>query len=480
MRLYIALLFFLIFAKCKCQSTTHEPITSLLKATKSNENIHIPTSESGSIVTTSERISTSQSSDFISGEEEQTMTIMIEEETIETTVKGTTSSQLTDISAISKTISRSSTIAPTTTECHRPLKETSTTLSDEDGYTTISESPLTVHSTEFTTSEDVNDEYTLELEDNILAQSTLPTHMNIESSNSYPESDALLITTLFSKINWLIMEVQQISNKMDDFQMRLSAQETATDEIQKNQHTITKQMLDILKMQNTTENRLREMENRLTKSLENIHKSCKKTLHTTAPGNGNCYNSPMKPLKENHNWLVILRRQDGSENFYRDWNDYRKGFGYENGEFFIGLEKLHAITTYGDKQQLLIVLEDFENHTRYALYDEFLVGNEDQRYILKKLGKYSGNAGDALRMHVNAMFSTWDRDNDIWPQNCAELFKGAWWFVRCFNSHLNGPYLRPISPIVRVNERGIIWKSFHGPGYSLKFVEMMIRPKTMP
>ncbi|XP_075163582.1 uncharacterized protein LOC142236199 isoform X3 [Haematobia irritans] len=448
MRLYIALLFFLIFAKCKCQSTTHEPITSLLKATKSNENIHIPTSESGSIVTTSERISTSQSSDFISGEEEQTMTIMIEEETIETTVKGTTSSQLTDISAISKTISRSSTIAPTTTECHRPLKETSTTLSDEDGYTTISESPLTVHSTEFTTSEDVNDEYTLELEDNILAQSTLPTHMNIEalqSSNSYPESDALLITTLFSKINWLIMEVQQISNKMDDFQMRYKEQE--------HQHHL---------------------------SLENIHKSCKKTLHTTAPGNGNCYNSPMKPLKENHNWLVILRRQDGSENFYRDWNDYRKGFGYENGEFFIGLEKLHAITTYGDKQQLLIVLEDFENHTRYALYDEFLVGNEDQRYILKKLGKYSGNAGDALRMHVNAMFSTWDRDNDIWPQNCAELFKGAWWFVRCFNSHLNGPYLRPISPIVRVNERGIIWKSFHGPGYSLKFVEMMIRPKTMP
>ena len=35
-------------------------------------------------------------------------------------------------------------------------------------------------------------------------------------------------------------------------------------------------------------------------------------------------------------WTVIQRRLDGSVDFHRYWNDYRNGFGYSNGEYWIG------------------------------------------------------------------------------------------------------------------------------------------------
>ncbi|XP_068143191.1 microfibril-associated glycoprotein 4-like [Drosophila tropicalis] len=175
-------------------------------------------------------------------------------------------------------------------------------------------------------------------------------------------------------------------------------------------------------------------------------------------------------------WLVIQRRIDGGVNFFRSWSEYRDGFGDLMGNFFIGLEKLRAITA-AQPNELYIHLEDFDGETRFAKYEEFAISNEAQAYALNTLGKYSGTAGDSLRMHEKMKFTTYDRDNDKDKiKNCAVALTGGWWYENCIDSNLNGVYLAG-SYDETLSGRGICWEAWRGFEYSYKNVIMMIRPR---
>ncbi|XP_060561066.1 protein scabrous-like [Ruditapes philippinarum] len=148
---------------------------------------------------------------------------------------------------------------------------------------------------------------------------------------------------------------------------------------------------------------------------------------------------------KNGGWTVIQRRLDGSENFYRTWTDYVCGFGDISGEYWLGLENIHGLTTVNSS--LKIEMEAFEDVSRdlrthaYAQYDTFRVDDEDSNFRLHVNG-FSGNCGDSLRYHDGNMFSTKDRDNDeSADENCAHIFEGAWWYKYCHKSNLNGLYL---------------------------------------
>ena len=87
-------------------------------------------------------------------------------------------------------------------------------------------------------------------------------------------------------------------------------------------------------------------------------------------------------------WLVFQKRLNGSVDFFVGWNQYKRGFGNLNGEFWLGLDNIHHLTSR-EEYKLRVDLEDYEGNTYYAEYDSFKVASEGGKYRLS-LGGYTG------------------------------------------------------------------------------------------
>ncbi|KAG9468215.1 hypothetical protein GDO78_023242 [Eleutherodactylus coqui] len=171
-------------------------------------------------------------------------------------------------------------------------------------------------------------------------------------------------------------------------------------------------------------------------------------------------------------WIVFQRRYDGSVNFFREWNDYKRGFGSQLSEFWLGNDNIHRLTSSGT-HKLRFDLTDFEDKHTFAAYASFSLSGEADKYKLH-LGKFlGGSAGDSLTYHNNCPFTTKDSDNDAHSKNCATLYKGAWWYAGCHDSNLNGLYLKGQHSS---DADGVNWKTGKGHNYSYKITEMKFRP----
>jgi len=89
---------------------------------------------------------------------------------------------------------------------------------------------------------------------------------------------------------------------------------------------------------------------------------------------------------------VFQRRLDGSVNFYRKWEEYKNGFGSASGEFWLGNDNVHTLSTSGD-QLLRVDLETFDSETRFAEYSGFFIENESNLYTLRLRGLVSSQMG---------------------------------------------------------------------------------------
>ncbi|NXB62986.1 FCN1 protein, partial [Struthidea cinerea] len=97
-------------------------------------------------------------------------------------------------------------------------------------------------------------------------------------------------------------------------------------------------------------------------------------------------------------WIVFQRRWDGSVNFLRDWDSYKRGFGNQLMEFWMGNDNIHLLTSLGPCE-LRIDLRDFENNYYFAKYASFRVLGESEKYRLVLGDFLGGNAGDSLSYH---------------------------------------------------------------------------------
>ncbi|KAM4655084.1 LOW QUALITY PROTEIN: tenascin-N [Amazona ochrocephala] len=169
-------------------------------------------------------------------------------------------------------------------------------------------------------------------------------------------------------------------------------------------------------------------------------------------------------------WIVFQRRSTGEVDFYQRWKNYVEGFGGPAGEFWLGLDKLHNLTSSSPLRYELCVDLRTASKSVYAVYDFFQVASSRDRYRLS-VGNYRGNAGDAMTYHNGWKFTTWDRDNEALG-NCALTHHGAWWYKNCHLANLNGKYGES------KHSEGVNWEPWKGHEFSIPFTEMKIRPQS--
>ena len=164
-------------------------------------------------------------------------------------------------------------------------------------------------------------------------------------------------------------------------------------------------------------------------------------------------------------WIVFQRRATGDVNFYRGWEEYKQGFGSLDGDFWLGNENIHTITSTGVFELRIDMM--YNGNFAFAHYDSFSVGNEKSNYVLH-VAHYDGTAGESfIEKHNGMPFSTHDRDNDNWGNNCAIEYVGAWWYNICHLANLNGQWGAG-------GDKGPRWNTLSSKN-AVSFSEMKIR-----
>ena len=132
-------------------------------------------------------------------------------------------------------------------------------------------------------------------------------------------------------------------------------------------------------------------------------------------------------------WLVWLRRVDGSVSFNRNWNEYVAGFGDPDGNYWLGLEKLHLVTGTGTRFKLRVEMGSWHYpYIEWAQYDEFSIGNNAIKYKLRT-GIFTGNTSyNAMGNNEGNVFSTtsscardWGGGGGWWYRGCSQTFPTA-------------------------------------------------------
>lgn len=197
-------------------------------------------------------------------------------------------------------------------------------------------------------------------------------------------------------------------------------------------------------------------------------------IYTIRPSNSQVFNVYCD-TQSGTPWTLIQHRKDGSQNFNETWENYKKGFGRLDGEFWLGLEKIYAIVQQSN-YILRLELQDWKDSKHYAEYS-FRLGNHETNYTLH-VAETAANIPEALPEHTDLMFSTWDH-RAKGQLYCPESYSGGWWYSDiCGENNLNGKYNKPRAKSKAERRRGIYWRPQGGKVYCIKSSKMMLQPTT--
>ncbi|XP_076151567.1 angiopoietin-related protein 4 [Alosa pseudoharengus] len=275
------------------------------------------------------------------------------------------------------------------------------------------------------------------------------------------------------RIDELVDRIKQQQEKLDKQNIRIR---TLQNQIQNNMQSFLKRKGDVIPQNGSIEQR---------DSPQDMASDCHELFLRGETSTGVYTIKPLQSepfdvfceMTADGGWTVIQRRQDGSVDFDQLWQAYQSGFGNLNGEFWLGLEKMHSLSKDGN-YILKVQLSDWRDELETIKYP-FRLSGEDSHYSLHILDNASKNLESALANDPTGLpFSTRDKDNDQKSDiNCAKHLSGGWWFSNCGHSNLNGRYFVTPPPKQRhQRKQGVFWKTWRGRYYPLKTTTMMIAP----
>lgn len=158
----------------------------------------------------------------------------------------------------------------------------------------------------------------------------------------------------------------------------------------------------------------------------------------------------------------LLVRGQRTFNYNRTWQEYRDGFGDPSGDYWLGLEKLHQLTS--SKAYELRFRVKLSNNTKYySMYRHFVVADEASGYTVSLTSVLTSTLDDCLTALQGARFSAYDVDNDNSATiNCASVFGGGWWYSGdgCSVCNPMGPVLPPFDGVRRGVLGEMFWNGF--------------------
>jgi hypothetical protein len=161
---------------------------------------------------------------------------------------------------------------------------------------------------------------------------------------------------------------------------------------------------------------------------------------------------------ENGGWTVVQRRFNGDVAFDLVYAEYVNGFGNLTGDHWLGLVKMHMLTSTPETTSSLRISVAFYNGTRvYQHYGNVSVGDSESAYQLRvtktpedmstmHVPKWGMADNQALYDNNRDGFTTKDHPWDNSYGNCADYKDnpggggGGWWYNDCSNVNINAIY----------------------------------------